>query len=163
MVNERLLSRCGIYCGACYVYRAERDGGALLDEMSRVLGVSHNKIRCNGCSAPYEEQWPNCQSCSYKTCQGKRGIKNCAQCVDFNGCNDYQKLVDFTKYRGEDVRGALRRINAGEGDEILQEQLAWWSCPRCGAPLQWYDNNCRGCGLTIREKHVTLDGYKEKT
>lgn len=32
--DEKLLSRCGIYCGACYIYRAQRDGGEFLDHVA---------------------------------------------------------------------------------------------------------------------------------
>jgi hypothetical protein len=160
VADTRLLSRCGIYCGACYVFRAERDGGALLEEMSRTFGVQSEKIRCSGCSGPYEEQWPNCQTCTYKRCQKRRGVENCAHCEDFDTCPDYKNLVDFTAYRGEDVRGALRRIDAGEGEVLLREQGERWSCPRCGDPLDWYENICRECGWIIREKPVTMDGYK---
>lgn len=60
MVDLRLLSRCGIYCGACFIHRAQRDGGALLDEMAKRFNVPKAEIRCDGCSGPYEEQWRSC-------------------------------------------------------------------------------------------------------
>ena len=162
VVDNRLLSRCGIYCGACYVYRAQRDDGTLLEEMSKRLRVPPEKIRCNGCSGPYEEQWPNCQKCAFKDCQKRRAVDNCAQCADFNSCADYQQLADFTAYRGEDVRVALKRIEAGEGEAWLKEQQERWTCSRCGFPLMWYDNVCRRCEWKIREKLITMDGYSEK-
>lgn len=160
MVDLRLLSRCGIYCGACYVYRAQRDGGALLGEMSKRLGVPPEKIRCSGCSGPYEEQWPNCQRCSFKACQRRRGVGNCAQCSDFETCPDYGTGVGFTAYRGEDMRGGLRRIEAGDGEGWLREQAERWSCPMCSYPLMWYDNACRECGWMAKEKPVSMEGYR---
>jgi predicted RNA-binding Zn-ribbon protein involved in translation (DUF1610 family) len=155
MADARLESRCGIYCGACYIYRAERDGGALLDELSKELGVPRDRIRCNGCSSPHEEQWVNCQDCHFKQCQRRRGIENCAQCGDFETCPDYKGAVKFTEYRGENMREGVRRIAAGEGEAWLLEQEQRWSCPECGHSLMWYDNNCRGCGKKVKDKPVS--------
>jgi hypothetical protein len=157
MADSRLISRCGIYCGACYIYRAERDGGKLLDEVSRRFGVPKEAIKCNGCSASVEEQWRNCQNCGYKTCQSRRGVENCAQCSGFDVCPDYNHIEAFTAKRDEDIRGSLRRINAGEGDTWLAAQDERWRCPKCGQLLSWYDNTCRTCGRKLREKPVTMD------
>lgn len=162
MVDTRLLSRCGIYCGACYVYRAQRDGGAFLEEVSKRFGVPSEKIKCNGCSGPYEEQWPNCQKCAFKVCQRRRGVDNCTQCTDFDFCSDYRQFADFTAYRGENVRASLRRIESGEGEEWFREQEERWTCPRCNYPLMWYDNVCSKCNWKIREKPITMDGNSEK-
>ena len=105
MVDERLISKCGIYCGACFIYRAERDGGELLKEMAGRFNVPEDEIKCNGCSSPYEEQWKNCQKCGIKACQKKKGKENCAQCSEFEECPDYRYIVNFSAYRGEDARG----------------------------------------------------------
>jgi hypothetical protein len=157
VVDSRLLSRCGIYCGSCFIYRAERDGGALLDEMAKRFNVPREKITCNGCSGPYEEQWGNCQKCAFKACQRKSGVENCAQCEKFETCPDFIQLVRFTAKRGEEIREGLRTIDAGDGEAWLRGQEKRWSCPDCGYPLMWYDNACRGCGSKIREKPVTMD------
>ena len=154
MADPRLLSRCGIYCGACYVYRAERDGGTLLDELSAKIGVTRDEIKCNGCSGPVGEQWPNCQNCSFKACQSGKGVENCAQCSDFETCPDYKRAIDFTNYRGEDMREGVSRIGAGDGEAWLAEQGKLWSCPACGQPLMWYDNNCRRCGEKVKQGPV---------
>ena len=159
MVDERLISRCGIYCGACYIYRAERDGGKLLKEMARRFKVTETEIKCNGCSSPYEEQWTNCQRCGFKTCQKKRGLENCAQCREFSKCPEYGYIVDFSMYRGEDARESLKVIESGDSESWLIKQEKHWSCPSCGAPLMWYDNECRRCGMTIRKEEITIDGF----
>ena len=160
MVDLRLLSRCGIYCGACYVYRAERDGGALLDEVARRFNVPKSDAGCNGCSGPFEEQWPNCQGCAFKACQRRRSAENCAQCEEVETCPDYESAVEFTAYRGEDIREGMRRIESGDGEGWLREQAERWTCPRCGYPISWYDNVCRMCDWKVREKPISMDGYK---
>ena len=161
MVDRRLISRCGIYCGACFIYRAERDGGELLKEMARRFNVPEDEIKCNGCSSPYEEQWRNCQKCGIKACQKKRGIENCVQCGEFEECPDYRYIVDFSAYRGEDARGSLKVIESGGSEGWLREQAERWNCQRCGYPLSWYDNTCRDCGWKVREEMVTIDGFKD--
>ena len=130
----------------------------MLENMAKKLNVSKMEIKCNGCSSPYEEQWRNCQKCGFKACQRRRGIENCAQCNDYDACSDFGYLVDFTTYRGEDIREALNRIEAGEAEEWLIEQEKHWSC-RCGQPLMWYDNDCRCCGVKIKEETISMDGY----
>jgi len=161
VVDVRLLSRCGIFCGACFVYRAERDGGALLDEMAKRFGVPKEKIRCNGCSSPFEEQWGNCQKCNFKACQMRKSIKNCAQC-EAATCPDYGYLTRFTAYRHEDIREGLRRIEVGKGEEWMLEQEKRWTCPHCNSPIMWYDSVCRECDWKVREKPISIDGYSEK-
>ncbi|MCX6649387.1 MAG: DUF3795 domain-containing protein [Candidatus Bathyarchaeota archaeon] len=160
MVDARLLSRCGIYCGACFIYRAERDGGALLDEVAKRYNVPKEEIRCNGCSGPHAEQWRNCQGCNLVACQRRRGIGNCAQCEEFETCPDYGYLTRFAAYRGEDLMRNLKRIESGDSG-LLEEQERRWRCPRCDAPLMWYDNKCRRCGEKVREEPITMDGFRE--
>jgi hypothetical protein len=57
LVDENLLSRCGIYCGACYIYRAQRDGGEFLDHLAGWQKAPKEKVRCCGCLGPLEEMW----------------------------------------------------------------------------------------------------------
>ncbi|MBM3292695.1 DUF3795 domain-containing protein [Candidatus Bathyarchaeota archaeon] len=54
MPNLNLITRCGIYCGACYIYRAERDDGDFLSEVAKQQKSNPNEIKCNGCFAPNE-------------------------------------------------------------------------------------------------------------
>jgi len=159
VVDPRLLSRCGIYCGACFIFRAQRDGGPLLEAMSRRFGVPPAEIRCSGCSSPYEERWRNCQRCSLVACQVRRGLESCGGCSELSECLDHKFLRDFSAYRGEDAVSGLRWISSGDSDAWLREQKKRWSCPRCRAPYMWYDNVCRRCGEQLRKKPVDIDGY----
>ena len=160
MVDTRLLSRCGIYCGACIIYRAERDSSALLEDVSRQLKVPKKEIKCNGCSSPYAEQWRNCQNCGLKACQDRMGFGTCVQCPEYDVCPDYAYLAGFTAHRGEDIRGVLARVEAGESMGILDALEKRWRCPDCGEPLIWYDNNCRSCGARVKEEPIEIDGFK---
>ncbi|MFA9437323.1 MAG: DUF3795 domain-containing protein, partial [Candidatus Bathyarchaeota archaeon] len=63
MADSNLISRCGIYCGACYVYRAERDVGEFLREVAQWQEVEIDEVKCNWCTAPINEKWHNCQHC----------------------------------------------------------------------------------------------------
>jgi predicted RNA-binding Zn-ribbon protein involved in translation (DUF1610 family) len=161
VVDPRLLSRCGIYCGACFIYRAQRDRGSLLEAMSRRFGVPPAVIKCSGCSGPYEERWRNCQRCNLVACQRKRGQESCGGCPEIDECRDHKYLRDFSAYRGENATEGLRRIISGESEAWLREQEKKWSCPRCGSLAMWYDNVCRRCGETLRDKPVDIDGYSK--
>ncbi|MCK4247085.1 MAG: DUF3795 domain-containing protein, partial [Methanomicrobia archaeon] len=49
MINENLVGRCGLYCGACIIYRAYKDS----EELRRIIAKDNNckpeEIRCEGC------------------------------------------------------------------------------------------------------------------
>ena len=77
-MDQMLLSRCGIYCGACYVYRAERDVGEFLRDTAEWQGVELEQVKCNGCLAPKAEKWPNCQKCHVIDCLKEKGLEFCS-------------------------------------------------------------------------------------
>ncbi|MFA9495039.1 MAG: hypothetical protein ACERKS_03865 [Candidatus Bathyarchaeota archaeon] len=52
MADSNLISRCGIYCGACYVYRAERDVGEFLREVAQWQEKGSMKSSATGAPRP---------------------------------------------------------------------------------------------------------------
>ncbi len=49
MAKMNFISRCGIYCGACFIYCASRDGGKFLDYISKQTETPKEQIKCAGC------------------------------------------------------------------------------------------------------------------
>ena len=151
MTNSNLLSRCGIYCGACYVYLAYKEGGGFLDSISEKLMVPKDEIRCEGCTGPTESLWQNWRECRLLPCLEERGYEFCFECPEFEeaSCDKYEGLSRFCLERGEDIRASMRRIGNGGADAWLMEQDRKWRCSQCGEPISWYEETCHHCGEPI--------------
>jgi Protein of unknown function (DUF3795) len=153
-LEAKLISRCGIYCGACYIYRAFKDGGKLLDVIAQQQGVSKEEIRCNGCLGPVEDLWRNCRVCPVRVCLKNKGLEFCYECPDFedSSCVGYERLCEGCKKRGEETREALLRIKAGDADNWRREQDAKWRCSGCGSRVWWEQETCFQCGQPIGKR-----------
>ena len=151
MTNSNLLSRCGIYCGGCYVYLAYKEGGGFLDSISEKLMIPKDEIRCEGCTGPAESLWRNCRECRLLPCLEERGYEFCFECPEFEeaSCDKYEGLSRFCLERGEDIRASMRRIGNGGADAWLREQDRKWRCSQCGEPISWYEETCHHCGEPI--------------
>lgn len=149
--DSNLLSRCGIYCGACYIYRAFKDGGEFLRTVADEQGVSKAEVRCEGCLGPSEELWHNCKECSVSPCLREKGFKFCYECPKFeNSCEKYERLSLFCLQRGEHVKKSLLRIKAGQTEALLREQDRKWRCNACNKPISWYEKECHHCGHPLQ-------------
>ena len=150
-MEAKLISKCGIYCGACYIYRAFEDGGKVLDAIAQKLGVPKEEIRCNGCLDPAEDLWRNCRTCQISACLREKGFGFCYECPDFenSSCAKYEGLREFCSRRGENTKEALLRIKAGDADNWLKEQDAKWRCANCGSRVWWEQKTCLQCGQPI--------------
>ncbi|HSA32717.1 MAG TPA: DUF3795 domain-containing protein [bacterium] len=69
VADKALVARCGLYCGACRSYLAEK---------------------CPGCDANEKASW-----CGIRKCTKERGIASCADCKDFAEVNDCRKFNNF--------------------------------------------------------------------
>lgn len=151
MGDHRLLSRCGIYCGACYVYRAERDGGEYLVRVAEEQKVGPGEVHCLGCGGPPGEMWVNCRFCPVQGCLEEKGYGTCAECSEYasHSCEGYERLADFCLRRGEDIRSSLALLSR-DPEAWLREMGERWRCPSCGRPYSWYDGACHSCGADLR-------------
>jgi len=68
MTNEDLVGRCGLYCGACSIYRAYKDNGEYLKRIATRFKCSPEKVRCEGCQILTPEFWGN--DCKIVQCSG---------------------------------------------------------------------------------------------
>jgi hypothetical protein len=66
IVDENLVSMCGLYCGACRKFL---------------------KDRCRGCAENAKATW-----CKIRTCCLERGHASCADCQEFSDPNDCNKF-----------------------------------------------------------------------
>jgi hypothetical protein len=149
MVDVSLVGRCGLYCGACGIYRAYQDNGAFLEYVSKSWNIPKEKIHCNGCMA----LTPECSGsgCERVRCLDSKGYKFCFECPSFKerSCEKYEKLASRYLERGEDMRASLIRIEMGEVNVWLEEQDKRWRCPSCGHPISWFGGKCFNCGKPL--------------
>jgi len=149
MVDVSLVGRCGLYCGACGIYRAYQDNGVFLEYVSKSWSIPKEKIHCNGCMALTPECWGS--GCERVRCLDGKGYKFCFECPSFEerSCEKYEKLASRYLERGEDMRASLIRIGMGEVNVWLEEQDKRWRCPSCGHPISWFGGKCFNCGKPL--------------
>lgn len=140
-VNHELLAPCGLYCGVCGVYIADRDQNMKFKErLAPVYGVGVEEVRCRGCLS--NEAFGYCKTCPIRTCTQEKGYEGCHQCVDFP-CSH---IEDFSVEVGKKV--ILRAIpqwrEMGTEKWVASEE-ARYHCPECGYPLFRGAMRCRQC------------------
>ena len=136
-----LAGYCGLYCGACAIYRMykDRDTERLGRAAREVFHCQPEEIRCQGWRGSLDHLWsPQCQ---IRACTRERGIVFCHECADFP-CDE---LVALSADRRDIPLANLRRL-AEVGLEVwLAEQEARWRCPACEKPVDIHSETCRAC------------------
>ena len=148
MEERDLAGACGIYCGACGIYRMYKDQDTeRLEQAAReVFHCRPEDICCEGCRGPLDCRWsPQCQILA---CTRERGLTFCHECTDFP-CDD---LSAFSADRSDIPLTNLRRLAEAGLEVWLAEQEARWRCPACGKPVDIYSKACRACGAELPKR-----------
>lgn len=92
MNNRILIGRCGLYCGACTILRAQRDDKEWRRRIAERRNCLPEQVRCNGCGALTHEDWG--YDCRFAVCLRGRGYEFCFQCPEFNDktCEEHEKF-----------------------------------------------------------------------
>jgi hypothetical protein len=147
MTATTLVGICGLYCGACSIYRMykDRDIERLERAAREVFHCQPEEILCEGCHGPFDCLWtPECQ---FKTCAQEQGLTFCYECVDFP-CDE---LTAFSTARRDIPVSNLHRLAEAGLEDWLIEQEARWRCPACGKPVDMYSESCRACGAELAQ------------
>jgi hypothetical protein len=151
LVDRNLVGRCGLYCGACGIYRAYKDDGEFLQRLAAQLKCSPEKVRCEGCMALTLDCWGN--KCKIVQCLGSKDLEFCYQCNEYESgsCEKFGKLAKGYSDVGVDLKANLERIRKGETEEWLRESEEKHRCPSCGKPLPVYGikGKCYHCGADL--------------
>lgn len=134
---------CGLYCGACDVLIANKNGN--VEKLAKAWNMKPEKLRCHGCKTEIISSF--CATCDIKKCAEKENKKVdfCFQCAEY----PCARLVEFKndKYPHHSVVLKNLDIIHDKGiDKWLEEQNSRWSCPNCGTKFSWYDKVCQNCG-----------------
>ncbi|MBX5329106.1 MAG: DUF3795 domain-containing protein [Candidatus Bathyarchaeota archaeon] len=156
MINKNLVGRCGLYCGACGIYRAYKDNGEFLKKLAESFKCPPEKVKCEGCMDLTPECWGN--GCKIVQCLQSKGLEFCYQCGEYEkgSCGKFGKLSQRYAKIGVDVRANLERIRKGETNEWLSESEKKYRCRSCGKPLPVYgtEGKCYHCGKDISEQFI---------
>jgi len=161
--NKALMAPCGLYCGACGIYIATRDGNEKFRTvLGNLYGTPPEETRCYGCmqAEPHKQLYSFCKDCQMRECVKSKGYYSCHQCDDWP-CN---LVENFGLATGRQVMkraiSIWREKVAELGDEKGSE--AWaksecerYHCPDCGNPLFRGAQTCRACKRPVAED---LDG-----
>jgi hypothetical protein len=148
MTGEYLVGVCGIYCGACLLYRAHKDSDEKLMQYLASIGLSRDKVHCEGCVSG--DVSVTCAECAYRDCAKQRGLTFCFECKDM----PCEKIVELAEKRSRSNNlphltlcptnlKTLRQIGVGEW---LKQQESRWKCIQCGRKMHWYGESCPDCG-----------------
>ncbi len=161
---EKLVAACGLYCGACEIYRAYHNGNkAKLEEVRVGLnargGTSFTleDMECDGCTAEGKiNAW--CRNCGMRSCaQHKDAEKICSP-----GCGDYPcaQLKAFSTdsmTHHHEIIGNLTRLHKVGLKKHAKQEAERWRCPKCKQPMSWYDKACLKCGEPRSNKLFKLE------
>jgi len=147
VASRSLLGACGLYCGACYHYRASfPEGKHLLEEALR-RGRGLEGYTCRGCRSDTLYAHPGCSRCGIRECAESKGIIHCGTCPEFP-CDRLEAFQGDGRIHHRDVLGNLKDLKTCGAARWLAAQHARWRCA-CGAQFGWYEESCRRCGAPV--------------
>jgi len=156
LVNKNLVGRCGLYCGACIIYRAYKDSEKLRRHVAERENCKPEKIRCEGCQTiltdgwDVEEIWG--KNCKIIKCLETKGLDFCYECNTYPNCGKFQIIYDSELKHGENLIQNLDKLKAGKVEEWLEEEDKKWRCQKCGNPIPMHLIECHWCGAKIHKK-----------
>jgi hypothetical protein len=150
MIDKTLVGRCGLYCGACSIYRAERDDPEYRKRLALRFDCPAEKVRCNGCGVLTIECWG--YDCKFVKCLKGKGYKFCYECPEYEAgtCQMFEEFSkNYLEKDGVDLRKNLAMIKAGKIDEWLKESEKFYACKFCGKPTVAGARKCNHCKREI--------------
>jgi hypothetical protein len=150
-INQDLLAPCGLYCGVCAIYIADKNNNIKFKEklvdVYKPFTKAIEDVKCTGCLSENQESiFGYCQSCPIRECIRKKGYDGCYQCDDFP-C----KFIDrFPVPVGKKVilRGIPRWKEIGT-EKWVEEEEKRYHCPECNNPLFRGAKRCNNCGISV--------------
>jgi hypothetical protein len=142
-----VLGVCGLYCDACYHYRASfPEGKHLLKEAVR-QGHKLEGFTCQGCRSDSLYIHPGCAQCKIRACAEEKGIIHCGLCLDFP-CDQTKAFQEDGRIHHRDVVAHLEELKNKGPDQWLAEQARRWKCG-CEASFIWYEVSCQRCDAPL--------------
>ena len=141
--NKDLMAPCGLYCGTCGIYLANRDNNEKFRAvMGNLYGTRPEETTCAGCMQPDPPKnlFIYCRICVIRDCVKSKGFYSCHQCADWP-CGHVENFGLATGKRVMLRAIPVWREKVAElGDEKGSIEWARYECERyhcsaCGYPL----------------------------
>jgi hypothetical protein len=161
--NRDLMAPCGLYCGACGIYIATRDGNEKFRAvMGKLYGTAPEETACAGCmqADPPRQLYGYCRSCTIRDCVRAKGLSSCHQCGEWP-CAMIERFPLATGLRVMKRaipmwRAEVAQLGDEEGSvEWARAECERYHCPACGSPLFRGAQRCRACKAPVADG---LDG-----
>lgn len=154
LVNRNLVGRCGLYCGACVIYRAYKDSEQLRRLVAERENCKPEDIRCEGCQTVLTNGWDVKgqewgKNCRTVMCLEAKGLDFCYECGEYPKCEKFRLIADSCLKHGENLMENLNKIKASKVEEWLEEEDKKWRCQKCGKPVAMHLTECHWCGAKI--------------
>jgi hypothetical protein len=141
VVDENLLSPCGLYCGVCGIRTAYLSGkSSFIAAMAKTYGVKPEQIKCDGCRS--NSPFILCATCPIKSCAEERNLVGCHECSEWP-CDNVRDF-SFVPARGEMMRAIPLWRELGT-EKWIEYEMKYFSCKECGAQLFRGVRRCRNC------------------
>jgi hypothetical protein len=153
-------SFCGLYCGACEIliaYRNGRDRGvpARWEDLPAPLrdNIPRAEVKCHGCRT--DTVFEGCRGCRIRSCARSKGVPACPACSEFpcEMVHALRERIPLARNRLPHTMTIFGDIDIATRDGVkawLEYQRQRWTCPRCGTPFTWYQECCRKCGCELK-------------
>jgi hypothetical protein len=160
MEGEHLGAVCGLYCGACTLYRARHDKDRkglekFFQDLAERWNVPVEEVTCEGCLSDGPVAL-YCRNCKIKQCAAEKpGVTRCSDCPDFP-CDIITSFNNDGVAHHSEVLKNIRRQQKIGVYEWLQEEYERVRCQYCGVSLDWYARTCHRCGT---KNPKTVSGF----
>lgn len=151
MKNTDLIGVCGLYCGACGIYRATQDKNEEeLEEYSRGLSektgsrFTVDDVECDGCLVNGRlDLW--CRNCQIRVCEKLQTEKGrCSDCDEFP-CTRLTNFRDDGMKHHSEITDNLIQLQQMGIESWAEYEEKRWTCSECNTVLSWYDTGCPAC------------------
>jgi hypothetical protein len=136
---RELAGICGLYCGACTIYRASKDKDlTLLRMLAATRNIPFERLVCDGCLSSNSRQFVPSESrdCAFMKCAREKGVTWCFECVEFP-CKRLEDFIHDGRAHHTAVIDNLKEMKSLGVDTWLMVQEKRWQCPDCGRKLHW--------------------------
>ncbi len=160
-MNEfRYDTYCGMYCGACDIINAYKDGNEedllkiynnKISQISPAMKVSKDQVKCYGCKT--DTVFINCSYCQMRKCAIEKEVESCIECNDFP-CSNYEISKEKEVITGilpqiKAIPKNLKEIKRDGVEKWLENQKQKWECPQCQTSFTWQRETCSNCGREL--------------
>lgn len=140
-LNPKLLAPCGLYCGVCSIYYADKHANnTLKQKLSKTYWCKPEEIECDGCLS--DKRYFFCETCQIRACVQQKGIIGCHECVEW----PCERIENYPYPLAKEYM--LHSIPARK-DRTDEEWVKWeehnWICPACGTEAFRGARRCPAC------------------